>query len=242
MEQLKVKKKGGIVVNVVLHLLLSFFFLYIQHAYRHHLSPFSEVYFKRSLEMFWYIAAFIVISGALIWRHHRYSLLLYKISIGLVSFKVVEGLFVEFNKIIVITMFFYLTISYFLYQYFAEYLKLASINPNYKKTDLFSPLLKELPCEVSWGEERHKGILSNWDSLGCFVKLESKTRLPKKVQLKVFFQDREFVHEGAVVAETKDCTGFGLKFEEKEKSLDVFNWSEFMEIVQELGFQPERLR
>src|SRR5690606_6235463 len=181
----------------------------------------------------------ILLSSALIWKHHRYSLLFYKISIGLVLFKVMESLFIEFNKIIVITMFFYLTISYFLYQYFSEYLKLASINPNYKKTDLFNPLLKELPCEVFWGEEVHKGILSNWDSEGCFIKLESQAQLPRKVQLKVFFQDREFIHEGAVVAETKDSRGFGLKFEEKEKSLEVFNWSEFMEIVQELGFQPE---
>src|SRR5690606_3476896 len=200
MEQLKVKKKGGIVVNVVLHLFLSFFFLYIQHAYRHHLSPFSEVYFKRSLELFWYIAGIILLSSALIWKHHRYSLLFYKISIGLVSFKVMESLFIEFNKIIVITMFFYLTISYFLYQYFSEYLKLASINPNYKKTDLFNPLLKELPCEVYWGEEFHKGILSNWDSEVCFRKLESQAQLPRKVQWKVFFQDREFIDEGAVVA------------------------------------------
>lgn len=242
MEQLKVKKKGGIVVNVVFHLLLSFFFLYIQHAYRHHLSPFSDVYFKRSLEMFWYIAGTILLSSVLIWRHHRYSLLFYKISIGLVSFKIMEGLFVEFNKIIVITMFFYLTISYFLYQYFAEYLKLASINPNYKETDLFDPLLKELPCEVCWNEKTQAGILSNWDAQGCFIKLESATQLPKKVTLKVYFQEREFIHEGEVVAETKDSTGFGLKFEEKEKSLEVFNWFEFMEIVQELGFQPERLR
>src|SRR4051794_25206681 len=102
MEQLKVKKKGPIVVNVVFHLFLSFFFLYIQHAYRHHLSPFSEVYFQRSLEQFWYIAGTIVLSSILIWRHHKYSVLFYKISILLVSFKVMEGLFVEFNKIIVI--------------------------------------------------------------------------------------------------------------------------------------------
>ena len=29
---------------------------------------------------------------------------------------------------------------------------------------------------------------------------------------------------------------------EVSKNLDVFNWTEFMEIVYELGFQPERLR
>src|SRR5690606_29950530 len=118
-----------------------FFFLYIQHAYRHHLSPFSLVYLKKSLEMFWYVAITLLFSGIVIWRHHRYSVLFYRLSIFLVSFKVLEGLFIEFNKIIVIAMFFYLTISYFLYQLLNHYLNLASINPNYSKDDLFGPLL-----------------------------------------------------------------------------------------------------
>ena len=52
MEQLKVKKKDRIIMNVLIYLGLSFFFLYIQHAYRHHLSPFSLVYLRKGLELF----------------------------------------------------------------------------------------------------------------------------------------------------------------------------------------------
>lgn len=242
MEQLKVKKKDTIILNVLIYLFLSFFFLYIQHAYRHHISPFSLVYMRKGLELFWYVALTLLISGWMIWRHHRLSILMYRLSVVLVGFKVVEGLFIEFNKIIVIAMFFYVTISYFLYQLLNYYLSIASINPNYSSDDLFDPLLKKIHCKVSCDEFEVSGHLSNWDNEGCFIKLDSAKAFPSQVKVTVFFSDREFVQNGEVVASTPDSTGVGIKFETTAKDLSVFNWTEFMEIVQELGFQPQRLR
>jgi hypothetical protein len=242
MEQLKVKKKDRIIFNVVVYLLLSFLFLYIQHAYRHHLAPFSMIYLKKSLELFWYVAGVLGVSAIMIWRHHRYSVLMYQISVLLVGFKVIEGLFIEFNKIIVVATFFYAVISYFLYQLLKYYLSLASINPNYSSTDLFSPLLKDIPCKIVFGDSSVEGHLSNWDYEGCFVKLQTPQKLPSKTKVIISFRDREFVQDGEVVAGTADLTGFGIKFGKTVKDLNVFNWAEFMEIVQELGFQPERLR
>lgn len=242
MEQLKVRKKDTIITNVILYLALSFFFLYIQHAYRHHLSPFSFVYFKKSLELFWYVAVALIATGTMIWRHHKLSPLMYKLSIFLVGFKVIEGIFIEFNKIIVIAMFFYVTISYFLYQLLLHYLSMASINPNYETSDLFDPLLRKILCKITYENTEVQGHLSNWDEYGCFIKLDAPHAFHGKVQLSVFFSDREFTQEGEVVAGTLDLTGLGIKFEKKAKDLTVFNWAEFMEIVQELGFQPKRLR
>ncbi len=242
MEQLKVKKKDIIVTNVILYLGLSFLFLYLQHAYRHHLSPFSLVYLRKSLELFWYVALPTIFTMVLVWRHHRWALMAYNICIFLVSFKVVEGLFIEFNKIIVIALFFYTVISYFLYQLLAYYYSLASINANFSSSDLFEPLLKKIPCTVSFGETTVAGFLTNWDFEGCFIKLETKASFPSQVQLKVEFQGREFTQEGEVVAEARDLTAVGIKFEKKSKDLTVFNWSEFNELVHELGYKPERLR
>ncbi len=242
MEQLKVKKKDTIILNVVIYLGLSFFFLYLQHAYRHHLSPFSWVYFQKGLELFWYVALTLFLTGIMIWKHHRYSVMVYRLSILLVGFKVLEGLFVEFNKIIVVAMFFYAIISYFLYQLLSHYLKMASINPNYNSSDLFSPLLRKIPCKVFYNNQEVEGNLSNWDSDGCFIKLEQGRKFPRHVNVRIFFGDREFSQDGEVVAGTLDLTGVGIKFEKTSKDLNVFNWSEFLEIVQELGFQPERLR
>lgn len=242
MEQLKVRKKDIIVSNTVVYLILAFFFLYLQHAYRYHLSPFSLVYLRKSAELFWYVAVPVVFSILLIWRHHRWSKMAFAFSVSLVGLKVIEGLFIEFNKIIVVALFFFTVISYFLYQLLSHYLSLASINPNYSKDDLWKPLLREITCKVEHEGKIIEGFLTNWDSEGCFVKLPSRFTFKKRVKVYIHFQDRDFEQSGEVVSHSVDLKGIGIKFNETPKDLKVFNWSEFMELVQELGFQPERLR
>ncbi len=242
MEQLKVKKKEAIVINVAIHLVLSFIFLYLQYAYRHHISPFSVVYLKKSAELFWYVAIPIIGAILMVWNHHRWAVLSYSVCIFLVGFKVMEGLFIEFNKIIVIALFFYAVISYFLYQLLSYYFTLASINSNYSAEDLFDPLLRVIPCTLTFGEQNITGTLTNWDEDGCFIKLEASQTLPSKVKVQIAFQGREFTQDGEVVAHSLDFSGVGIKFEKQMKDLTVFNWSEFNELVHELGFKPERLR
>jgi hypothetical protein len=242
MEQLKVRKKDTLILNVVVYLGLTFFFLYLQHAYRHHLSPFSLVYAQKGLELFWYVALTLLAAGTLVWQHHRLALRFYQFSIFLVGFKVIEGLFIEFNKIIVVATFVYVVISYFLYQLLHYYLDLASLNPNYASTDLFKPLLRDICCRIAAGDKVVTGTLSNWDDEGCFVKADLPVALPDSVEVTLYFRGREFVQNGEVVASTPDSTGIGIRFEKTVKDLNVFNWTEFMEIVQELGYEPKRLR
>lgn len=226
----------------MIYLGLSFLFLYLQYAYRHQLSPFSLVYFRKSAELFWYVAAPLVVSCFLIWKHHRLAVLSFNISAILVTFKVVEGLFIEFNKIIVIATFFYAVISYFLYQLMNHYLASANINPNFSPNDLFKPLLRKIPAQILDSEKSYPGNLTNWDPVGCFIQLDSSAKIGSKVKVQIDFQGRSFVEQGEVVAETLDLRGVGIKFENTVRSLDTFNWSEFTELIEELGFQPERLR
>ncbi len=242
MEQLKVRKKDVIITNTMIYLGLSFLFLYLQYAYRHQLSPFSIVYFRKSAELFWYVAAPLVVSCYLIWKHHRFAVLSFNISAILVTFKVIEGLFIEFNKIIVIATFFYAVISYFLYQLMNHYLASANINPNFSSNDLFQPLLRKISVRILESEKSYSGNLTNWDPSGCFIQLDNAEKIGSKVKVQIEFQGRTFIEQGEVVAETPDLRGVGIKFENTIRSLDTFNWSEFTELIEELGFQPERLR
>jgi hypothetical protein len=242
MEQLKVIKKDTVSVNSILFLFLAFFFLFIQHAYRHQISPFSWVYLRKGVELFWYVAVVLLTSAALVWKHNRYAPHAFQLSVFIVGFKIIEGLFIEFNKVIVISLFFFIVISYFLYQLLKYYFSQASVNPNYAESDLFPPLLKNIHCRVLFDEKSVEGILSNWDEEGCFIKLSGPQQLPSKVRVLVQFRDREFTQEGEVVASIQDSSGVGIKFEKTARDLTVFNWSEFMEIVDELGFEPQRLR
>lgn len=225
-----------------MYLGLSFLFLYLQYAYRHQLSPFSIVYFRKSAELFWYVAVPLILSSVLIWKHHRLAVFSFNFSAILVTFKVIEGLFIEFNKIIVIATFFYVVISYFLYQLINYYLASANINPNFSSDDLFRPLLREIPVKVLDADNNYSGNLTNWDPSGCFIQLDSSAKVGSVVKVQIDFQGRSFVEQGEVVAETLDLRGVGIKFENTPRSLDTFNWSEFTELIEELGFQPERLR
>ncbi len=243
MEQLKVRKKDILIVNLMLFLFLSFVFLFLQYAYRHHLSPFSVAYLRKSLELFWYVLAPIFLSFIAIWNHHKWAKYFYAFCVSLICYRVIEGLFIEFNKIIVIALFFYVSIAYFLYQLFDYYMGLASLNPNYSKDDLFDPLLREIHCELIEGEKIVAGILTNWDEEGCFVLLNdaSGTEL-SKVNVVINFKGRSFEQHGEVVAHSIDFRGVGIKFGKTPKGLNVFNWDEFTELVDELGYKPERLR
>jgi hypothetical protein len=247
MEQLKVKKKDIIVSNLIVFLFLSYLFLYLQYAFRHHLSPLSWAYFKKSFELFWYIIIPLITGISFIWKHHRWALSFFVFCVGIVSYKVIEGLFIEFNKIIVVSLFFYIVISYFLYQLFKYYLNLANLNANYSPTDLFDPLLKKisctLTCVVNLQNENLSGHLTNWDEEGCFIQMDSMPiELPSKVSIIIQFKGRRFEQEGEVVAQSMDSLGVGIKFGITPKGLNVFNWAEFIELVHELGFKPERLR
>jgi hypothetical protein len=242
MEQLKVRKKDTTIINSMIYLFLSFLFLYLQYAYRHQLSPFSVTYMRKSIELFWYAAIPILISFYLIWTHHKLSLWAYNVCVILVSYKVVEGLFLEFNKIIVIALFFYAVISYFISQLLSSYLSQARINPNYTSSDLFDPLLRKIPCELIWEDKSVKGFLTNWDEEGCFVCLDEMVEVGRTINLTIHFQGREFTQMGELVATSKVLKGVGIKLEHTQKDLNIFHWGEFVELIYELGFQPKRLR
>ncbi len=243
MEQLKVKKKDVLVVNLIFFLILSFLFLYLQYAYRYHLSPFSLAYFKKSIQLFWYALAPIMIASFLAWRHHPWSKIWYSISVIIVGYRVIEGLFIEFNKIIVVALFFYVVIAYFIYQLYSYYLSLACLNPNFSSGDLFDPLLKKIHCQLTSNLDFYDGYLTNWDEEGCFIILDKAvTDKNKNIRLKIEFSGRSFEQDGEVVAHSTDFKGVGLKFSKVPKGLDVFNYAEFTELVHELGFKPERLR
>lgn len=243
MEQLKVRKKGMIIINCIFYLILSFFFVYLQYAYRSHVTPFSLLYLQKSLEVFWFVTLVLGVTMVLLWRHHKYCTFFFSLSHFLVGYKILEGLFIEFNKMIVVTFFFYIVISYFLYQLLRQYLSSARLNANFKANDLYGPLLNQLECHILRGNEQYKGVLTNWDEDGCFVKMESMPSVKlKKVELLIHFHGREFREQGEVVAQSTAMHGIGIKLLNSSKDLKIFNWNEFIELVDELGFDPKRLR
>jgi hypothetical protein len=242
MEQIKLKKRETIIKNTIIHIFLSYIFLYLEYAFRHHLSPLSGTFIKKSVYLFGIPAGIFLVTIFLIWRFNRQALSLYSISVFFVLFKVIEGLVVDFNKIILLGLFCYIVVSYFLYQLLADYFSRAFVTPNYNQSDLFDPLLKKIDVMIEVNEKQINGYLTNWDEEGCFIKMQGEQPLHGVVKVIINFKDRDFEQLGEVVAHSRDLTGVGIKFYPSSKELNVFNWTEFIELVNELGFQAERLR
>jgi hypothetical protein len=243
MEQIKLKSRESIVYNVIYYLILSLGFLYLEYSYRHHLSPLSFVLIKKSIHLFWFQILIVVTTAFTLWKFHKKGLGWYIASTMAVTFKISEGLFIDFNKLIVIGLFFYLVIAFFLYQMLCDYYDKSYMNPNYSRNDLFDPLLLGIKVKISddLGKE-YEGVLTNWDDYGCFVKLDTDNQIEEKLILSVYFKNRTFEQSGVVVCRARDNFGIGVKFNGSKKSVSVFNWAEFIEIVEELGYLPERLR
>lgn len=75
------------------------------------------------------------------------------------------------------------------------------------------------------------------------MKLAHKlSKIPDSASVTIHFKGRDFTQNGEVVAHSVDLMGVGLKFGSTTKDLIVFNWTEFTELVHELGYKPERLR
>jgi len=242
MEQIKLKKRETIIKNTIIHIFLSYMFLYLEYAFRHHLSPLSSTFISKSVYLFGLPAVIFIVTIFLVWHFNRQALSFYTISIFFVLFKVIEGLVIDFNKIILIGLFCYIIVSYFLYQLLADYFSRAFVTPNYNQSDLFDPLLKKIDVIVQINEKKINGCLTNWDEEGCFIKMEGEQHFDGVIKVIINFKDRDFQQLGEVVAHSRDFSGVGIKFYPSSKELNVFNWTEFIELVNELGFQAERLR
>jgi hypothetical protein len=243
MEQLTLRRRENILFNCIVFSMLSFVFLYLEYSYRNHLSPFSFVLLKKSVSLFYLQIVSIFLSIAFLVKIKKISLNLFVINILLVSYKIVLGLFIDFNKLIVVGLFVFIVVGYFLHQLLGEYFSKAFLNPNFSKHDLFSPLLVDIPASVILSDQRIiEAQLTNWDENGCFLRLKSPEKIKSFNKIKVFLKDRCFEEQGEVVAWSREYEGIGIKFDQSTKNINVFNWSEFMEIMDELGFQAERLR
>ncbi len=107
---------------------------------------------------------------------------------------------------------------------------------------MFPPLLKEIPVQIKTEEHQYEGYLTNWDLDGCFIKLKETATNINEVKVEIDFFSQRFIQSGEVVAHSREMNGLGIKFYLSKKDLNVFNWTEFIELTEELGFQAERLR
>ena len=142
-------------------------------------------------------------------------------------------------------LFVFILIAY----YFCISLKIeldkAFLNPRFSQNELFEPMLYKMKALINEDENGGiRGHLTNWDEQSCFIYLDAKemdkVKINKSVDLKISYNEHNFTQSAKVISISYN-NGVGLKFEHnKEDSL--FNWKEFYQIVEDLGFTVEYMK
>lgn len=239
---LKIKKREPIILNIILFLVTGLFFLHVQYAYRTKLSAFSWYLLWATTKLYWPVLPMSVASIWMTWTYRPHAPRFFAWTIGLIAFFTLSGLYVDFNKVLVLALFFLGVISHILYQQLKFTLHWASYQSNYSEDDLFSPVLKKIPGEIKVGEVSYPFYLTNWDNYGMFLYFPEPMPSLGQVELIIHYEGLHFEGSGEVVAQSMDLRGVGIKLKKNAPKVDQFFWSDFVEMTDELGLYPTRLR
>lgn len=242
MQNLKVWTFHPTARNTLLFVVLSFLFLVLQRSLQSSLPFMNIVFLKKTAIDEWPIWMGSLPAVWLILRHQAASRTAFAIFCALVVFRSLEGLFLNFNKVLMIVLFIYVCMAYAFYQLLTWTFTRAVFSPNFKSDDLHPPMAHRIPLVLQVGESALRGYLTNWDSEGAFVYLEEPwSDSVKSAELGLVIEGEKFGAKGSVVTVTMDGKGIGLEWD-KDPILEKRSWTSLVELFNDLGWTPHLLR
>lgn len=245
--KMKIIYRSSVIWNLILFMLLSFMFIYLQKAIYLERSAFNILFLKSTLVENLPVISCIFLSSLLIYNLKKICQFFYFLSVLFITSVSIINLFQEFSKLILIVLFLYILISYYFFFLLRSDLFRSYYNPLYNKKNLFEPMLFKIPCELEVFRndktESIKGYLTNWDDFGCFIALEQPypKNLGIKNNLSIIFNEQRFDEQVSVVSLLKSRRGIGLRFK-NNKSKNIFNWKELNKIIDDMGISVEYVK
>lgn len=241
--------------NIILFLLLTFFFLFFQEGLLQARSVFERSFIKEIFFEYLPFMALLLVSAFSVFKLKHKSKLFFLLSaLGTVGITV-TNLLDDFSKLVVIALFVYVLSAYYFYQFLKIEVNEAYYNPMYNEDDLFSPMLKRIHCEVRDSESGKVlgAILTNWNPNGCFIFLDEQAQEIrfKNIKLKANLNGTDFTAPGMLVAKAADGRGFGFRLlpetspensSSMEHRQEEFGWKDFYTIIDQLGYTVELLK
>lgn len=243
----KVYYKSPIVWNMILHLMFSLAFIYFQNIYRFNTSILNEGFYFEFAAENWPFIGLIGLTILLFFNNvTKLASIFFLAVMGITMFLTTYYLFLDFSKLPVILLFFYLLFGFYLFQFYYVEIKESYYNPIFHKNDLFAPENNFAKVRLVRGPESIPidGILTNWSEEGCFIYFGGAQALKGKYLIEIDFSDLIFKEQATVISSLTDKTGHGFKFKHlrKKKVNNSLGWLKFYEIMSELGYRPELLR
>lgn len=242
MQNLKVWSFSPVARNAISFMVLSVFFVVLQKSLHASVPYLNLTFLKKALLDEWLVVALLVPAVFHVARHDGRSRYLFGLFCCAVVVRSLEGLFLNFNKVLMVVLFLYICIAYTFSQLISYAFSRASYSPNYAPDILGEPMAKKIPVVVAKGGVEHAGHLTNWDTSGVFVYLAPAwTAGPGPVDFSVELEGHRFQAKGAVVCATLDGRGIGIELTEDQVS-EPLTWTSMVDLLADFGWEPSLLR
>lgn len=228
--------------NAVLFMLLSVVFIVLQQSLQSGLPFLNAIFLRKVMLDEWPIIVFILPALYSILRQHRSAPRYFALYAIVVAFHSLEGLFLDFNKLVLLVLFFHVVIAYGFYQLLTWTYARAPFTPNFTPDTLHTPMGKTIDVEVKSGEHLIKGRLTNWDEDGAFIWLEEKiSKSIPRVSVSIVWEGHRFEAKGTIVSGTWDERGIGIEW--RHSIVETENgWKNLMAVFSDYGYDPKLLR
>ncbi len=189
------------------------------------------------------LCCFIALTAFSVLGLKNWSRYFFTVTSLVIIFEVTVLLAEESNKLILFLLFFYVVIAYYFYQLWEGELDESFYNPRYEETAIFKPMLQKINVFIESDKSEYQGILTNWNDNGAFICLDKPINvdeMKKIVNIKIGYNNKEFIQRARCMSYTKDKLGVGFKFFYTEDE-GKFNWFELNKIFNDLGYWPNYL-
>lgn len=228
--------------NAILFMLLSVLFLVLQQSLQSGLPFMNTAFLKKVLLDEWPVLVFIIPALYSTFKQHRRAPKYFALYAMVVAFHSLEGLFLDFNKLVLLVLFFHVVIAYGFYQLLTWTYARAAFTPNFKADTLHIPMGKMINVEIKSGENLIQGRLTNWDEDGAFIWLEQKCPLPSShVTVSINWEGYIFEAKGTIVSGTWDERGIGIEWRHSIIEIET-GWKNLMAVFSDYGYDPRLLR
>lgn len=243
MTKVKIYYRSSVVWNLILFVIFSFVFLYLQALSLGAETITNEdnlIEFSKSNMGIIFLYLTTILS---LYVFSPIAKVFYFLSVSLTVFLTIMNLFDEFSKLMILILFFYILFSFYLYYFFNQDYNESYYNPIFAKDSLFEPMCKKIGVEVFQGDKLlGTGYLTNWSREGFFVFLSDWQKISGVCDIRILFQENIFKTRAKMVTLSRDENGVGFKVLGTKKDSNELDWFQFEEIISDLGYEPELLR
>lgn len=241
MSNKKFTYRSPVIWNVILFVAFSYVFILLQHSYINSLSLGTSQDVLAFVTNQKSLAVLFVLTILAAFRLSKFISWLFWLTVATTSIYTCLSLWQEFSKFVIVLLFFYIVFSYYLYQFLKQDLNESYYNPLFDSKFIFEPMCRKIPVEIDLQEGKViESHLTNWSQGGFFLFIKEPQLLKGLYQVRINYEGHVFETKAKVVTRLKDNTGVGMRVVE-DTSKNSLNWKNFINIISEMGYQPELL-